>query len=213
MYEQYKLDKSYFLGVIKDLVLLAEEKRDYFTALDSAIGDGDHGVNLSIGFREVSKNLDSWEKENLTFIFRKVGMTLLAKVGGSAGPLYGSFFMKFGEKAENKEEVNFEDLYQMFKAGVESVEMRGKAIVGDKTMVDALRPGLDSFTESLERKLAPKEAFKVFLETAQAGSDSTIPIIAKKGRAMRLGERAIGHRDPGSASTIAFIEIFYNRLP
>lgn len=213
MSQEYILDKTYFIDVIKDLIVLAEEKRDYFTELDSAIGDGDHGINLSIGFREVNKNLETWAEEDLTGLFRKVGMALLSKVGGSAGPLYGSFFMKFGAPANGKNEVNFQEFFEMFKVGVESVEMRGKAVVGEKTMVDTLRPALDAFEKGIEEGLAPKEAFYKFQEAARAGADATIPIIATKGRAMRLGERAIGHMDPGAASSLAFIETFYNKLP
>lgn len=213
MSQDYILSKDYFIDVIKDLINLAEEKRDYFTDLDSAIGDGDHGLNLSIGFREVNKNLETWSVENLTTLFKKVGMALLSKVGGSAGPLYGSFFMKFGDPANGKDEVNFEEFFNMFKVAVESVESRGKAVVGEKTMVDTLRPALDAFEKAIKEGLAPKEAFGKCLEAAKAGADSTVPIIATKGRAMRLGERAIGHMDPGAASSTAFIETFYNRLP
>lgn len=213
MSQDYILSKDYFIDVIKDLINLAEEKRDYFTDLDSAIGDGDHGLNLSIGFREVNKNLETWSVENLTTLFKKVGMALLSKVGGSAGPLYGSFFMKFGDPANGKDEVNFEEFFNMFKVAVESVESRGKAVVGEKTMVDTLRPALDAFEKAIQEGLAPKEAFGKCLEAAKAGADSTVPIIATKGRAMRLGERAIGHMDPGAASSTAFIETFYNRLP
>ncbi|NLM05220.1 MAG: dihydroxyacetone kinase subunit L [Clostridiales bacterium] len=213
MGQDYVLNKDYFIDVIKDLIVLAEEKRDYFTGLDSAIGDGDHGINLSIGFREVEKNLEEWAKEDLTTFFRKVGMALLSKVGGSAGPLYGSFFMKFGTPANGKDEVNFQEFYEMFKVAVESIEARGKAVVGEKTMVDALRPGLDAFEKAIEEGLAPKEAFNKFKEAANEGADSTIPLVAKKGRAMRLGERAVGHKDPGAASSAAFIETFYNKLP
>ncbi|UZQ82174.1 dihydroxyacetone kinase subunit DhaL [Thermoanaerobacter sp. RKWS2] len=153
------------------------------------------------------------ERKNITFFFKKVGMALLSKVGGAAGPLYGGFFMKFGEPAENKEEVNFEVFYNMFKVAIESVEMRGKAVIGEKTMVDALRPGLDAFTKAIEENIEPKKAFEMFVEASKKGAESTIPLIAKKGRAMRLGERAIGHLDPGAASSVLILETFMNNLP
>ena len=122
--------------------------------------------------------------------------------------------MKFGVPAKGKEEVNFDEFIEMMEAGVAIIEKRGKAVVGDKTMVDTLRPAMNALrTAYKEENLAPKEAMKKALEVGSAGSDSTIPIIAKKGRAMRLGERAIGHRDPGSASSVAILEIFYNRMP
>lgn len=212
-YDEYLLDKNYFIKSIKDLADIVEEKRDYLTDLDSAIGDGDHGVNLSIGFREVMKNYDQIKDKDISFFFKRVGMILLSKVGGSAGPLYGGFFMKFGEPAKNKDVVNFEDLYNMFKVGVESIEKRGKAVIGDKTMVDALRKGLDSFTKSIKNKEEPKKAFNEFYNATKNGAESTIPLIAKKGRAMRLGERAIGHLDPGAASSTIIVEIFKNNLP
>lgn len=210
----YRLNKDYFLGVIDDLIVLAEEKKDYFSELDSAIGDGDHGMNLSIGFRAVNKDLDSWKTENIDIIFKKVGTALLDKVGGASGPLYGGFFSKFGIPAKGKEEVSFDEFIEMMEAGIAIIEKRGKAVVGDKTMVDTLRPAVNALRTAYEdEKLSPKDAMKKSLEVGKAGSDSTIPIIAKKGRAMRLGERAIGHRDPGSASSAAILEIFYNRMP
>lgn len=212
MYDEFVLNKAYFINVIKDLAQMVEENRDYLTGLDSQIGDGDHGTNLTIGFREVTKNLEQWEKENIAFIFKKVGMALLGKVGGAAGPLYGSMFMKLGDPVVGKDEVNFKELYSMFKSGIEAVEMRGKAVVGEKTMVDSLRPGLDAFGKAIEEGVEPLKAFEIFVETAKKGSDSTIPIIAKKGRAMRLGERAIGHRDPGSTSSYMILEVFYKNL-
>lgn len=210
----YILDKAYFIGVIKDLVVLAEEKKDYFIQLDSAIGDGDHGMNLSIGFREVNKNLEQWKTEDINTIFKNSGTALLDKVGGAAGPLYGGFFMKFGLPVKGKEEVTFDEFIEMMESGVAIIEKRGKAVVGDKTMVDTLRPAVDALRKAYkEEGLAPKDAMKKAVEVGAAGSDSTIPIIAKKGRAMRLGERAIGHRDPGSASSAAILEVFYKHMP
>ncbi|MBI4857093.1 MAG: dihydroxyacetone kinase subunit L [Acetobacterium woodii] len=210
----YILTKDYFIAVIEDLVVLVEEKKDYFIELDSAIGDGDHGMNLSIGFREVNKNLETWKSEDINTIFKNAGTALLDKVGGAAGPLYGGFFMKFGLPVKGKEEVDFDEFILMMESGVAIIEKRGKAVVGDKTMVDTLRPALDALKAAYtEEGLAPKEAMKKAVEVGEAGSDSTIPIIAKKGRAMRLGERAIGHRDPGSASSAAILEVFYKQMP
>ncbi|MDN5331473.1 MAG: phosphoenolpyruvate---glycerone phosphotransferase subunit DhaL [Tepidanaerobacteraceae bacterium] len=212
MYDDFILDKDYFIKVVEDIINLIEEQRDYLTDLDSAIGDGDHGFNLSIGFREVKKNLKDWQDKDLTFIFKKVGMTLLSKVGGASGPLYGSFFIKFGEAAQTKNEVNFKEFYNMFKAGIEAIEFRGKAKVGEKTMLDALKPGLDAFKDAIENDLEPKQAFEKFVEAAKKGAESTIPLVAKKGRAMRLGERAIGHLDPGAASSVMILEAFLKNM-
>ncbi len=212
MYENYVLNKQYFIQVIKDLAAMVEEQRDYLTKLDAEIGDSDHGINLTIGFREVMKKLPEWENEDLTSLFKKVGMALLGKVGGAAGPLYGGLFMKFGEPAENKDEVNFLEFAEMFKKGVELVESRGKAIVGDKTMVDTLRPALDKLFEAIDNEVEPLEAFEQFVKAAEVGRDSTIPIVARKGRALRLGERAIGHLDPGATSSHLILSVFLDNL-
>lgn len=212
MYENFILDKELFTQIVKDLAAMAEEQRDYLTELDSAIGDSDHGVNLTIGFREVTKKLPEWENENITSFFKKVGMTLLGKVGGASGPLYGSLFMKLGEPVGGKNEVNFLELCDMLKAGIEAVEMRGKAVIADKTMVDVLRPALDALLSSVEAGDEPLEAFGKCMLAAEKGRDSTIPLVAKKGRALRLGERAIGHMDPGAASSYMILNIIYENL-
>lgn len=212
MYEDFVLDKKFFIQVIKDLAAMIEEQRDYLTKLDSDIGDSDHGINLTIGFREVTKKLPEWENENLTSLFKKVGMTLLGKVGGASGPLYGGMLMKFGEPADNKDEVTFDEFAQMLQKGVELVESRGKASVGDKTMVDTLRPALDTLLEAIKNNEEPLEAFEKCVKRAEEGRDSTIPLVAKKGRAMRLGERAIGHLDPGATSSHLILSVFLDNL-
>ncbi len=212
MYDNYVLNRDFFIKVIKDLATMVEEQRDYLTKLDSDIGDSDHGINLTIGFREVTKKLPEWENENLTSLFKKVGMALLGKVGGAAGPLYGGLFMKFGEPADNKDEVTFQEFAEMLKKGVELVEFRGKAVIGDKTMVDTLRPALDALLEAVEAKKDPVEAFKACIDAAEKGRDSTIPLVARKGRALRLGERAIGHLDPGATSSHLILSIFFENL-
>lgn len=212
MYEDFVLDKKFFIQVIKDLAAMIEEQRDYLTKLDSDIGDSDHGINLTIGFREVTKKLPEWENENLTSLFKKVGMTLLGKVGGASGPLYGGMLMKFGEPADNKDEVTFDEFAQMLQKGVELVESRGKASVGDKTMVDTLRPALDTLLEAIKNNEEPLEAFEKCVKRAEQGRDSTIPLVAKKGRAMRLGERAIGHLDPGATSSHLILYVFLENL-
>ncbi|MGX6962673.1 dihydroxyacetone kinase subunit DhaL [Vagococcus xieshaowenii] len=195
------------------MAALTEENRDYWTELDSDIGDGDHGINLSIGFRGVTEKLqENYDNSNdINDLLKKSGMILLSKVGGASGPLYGSFFMKIGKDVVGKNEVTFVEFVDMLKNGIEAIQMRGKAELGDKTMLDTLLPGLDY----LELHKEDEDSIKV-LEDAVAimkqGSDSTIPLVAKKGRAMRLGERAIGHRDPGSASSWMLINVFLEEM-
>src|SRR5690554_1783896 len=196
-------NKEFFKNFILRLIPMFEEHRDYLSKLDSDIGDGDHGVNMSIGFREVQKQLDKLyeETEDISSFYRKVGMIILGKVGGAAGPLYGSLFMKAGDDVKGKNELTFEELVGFIENGIKSIEMRGKAVVGDKTMVDALRPAIDRMKEELGSGKGDLEIFESFVNELKEGSDKTIPLVAKKGRAMRLGERAIGFRDPGSFSS------------
>lgn len=208
--------KDYFVKVIEDLISLVEEKNSYYTELDSAIGDGDHGINLSIGFREVNKHIDEWKDESVNELYKKVGTALLNKVGGASGPLYGGFFMKFGLPIKTKgpdEGATFEEFIEMMESGVAIVQKRGKSVVGQKTMVDTLRPAVDTLKEAYTTGDPPKTAMEKALKTGQEGLEYTRNIVAKKGRAMRLGERAIGHLDPGAASSADILEVFYKNMP
>ena len=213
MYSDCILGKEYFYEVIEKIAGRIEEKRHYLTELDAAIGDADHGFNLSIGFREVIKKMPEWKDKDLKGFFKSVGMTLLGKVGGASGPLYGSFFMKFGEPANGKDQVTFQELFEMFNQGVQAVEQRGKATVGEKTMVDALRPAINAFKEAMEQNLEAKQVMKAFVDAARQGAQSTIDMIATKGRAMRLGERSKGHLDPGATSATMMLEVFQECFP
>ncbi|MEA5072950.1 MAG: dihydroxyacetone kinase subunit DhaL [Eubacterium aggregans] len=213
---EYILEKQYFVDVIKDLIPWSEERKDYFTDLDSAIGDGDHGMNLSIGFREVASHIDEWQSESVFNLYKKVGTALLDKVGGSAGPLYGSFFMKFGlpVKAKGEDEgVTFDEFIECMDKGIAIIQKRGKSTIGEKTMNDTLMPALDALKVANEAGDTPKAAMAKAVEAGKVGLESTRNIVATKGRAMRLGERAIGHLDPGAASTAEMLEIFYKNMP
>jgi dihydroxyacetone kinase-like protein len=192
------LDRDFFVASFRRMAKTAEEHRDEWTKLDGDIGDGDHGINLTIGFREVAGT------------FKLVGMTLLRKVGGASGPLYGSFFMKAGAEVADQPEVSFDDLRRMLRAGVDAIIARGKAQVGDKTMIDSYLPGLEVLEAADPDD--PVAAFSAFVDRMKLGSDETIPLVAKKGRAMRLGERAVGHRDPGSQSSWMLMNCFLEEL-
>lgn len=208
--------KQYFIDVVKDLIPWAEERKEYFTDLDSAIGDGDHGINLSIGFREVGEHVDEWSKENVASFYKKVGKALLDKVGGSAGPLYGSFFMKFGLPIKTKgpdEGATFDEFVAMMDKGISIIQKRGKSTIGEKTMNDTLMPALDALKKAKDAGDTPKEAMRKAVEAGKEGLASTKDMVATKGRAMRLGERAVGHLDPGAASTAEMLEIFYKNIP
>lgn len=207
------LDKVFFKKSIENMSKMIEEERDHLSHLDSEIGDGDHGINLSIGFREITKKVDEMynESEDIASFLKKVGMTLLGKVGGASGPLYGSFFMKMGTKAKGKEEVTFEEFASMIADGVEAVEKRGKATTGQKTMIDALRPGIDYLKDQTFDEDAVNK-FGKYIKEMKQGAESTVEMVAKKGRSARLGERAVGHKDPGAESSWLIMNTFYEEL-
>ena len=196
------------LAVAAEAVVAA---KDTLTKADQAIGDGDHGINMSIGFREVVKQLDALPDDtDVAGLFKLVGMTLLRKVGGASGPLYGSFFMKAGAEVADQSEVSFDDLRRMLRAGVDSIQQRGKAELGDKTMLDSYLPGLDVLEAA--DAADPQAALTAFVDRMRQGSDDTIPLVAKKGRAMRLGARSVGHRDPGSQSSWMLMNCLLDEL-
>ncbi|WP_080876011.1 dihydroxyacetone kinase subunit DhaL [Oceanobacillus timonensis] len=206
------LDREYFVNVFQEMLPFVDEQSEHLQKLDSEIGDGDHGINLTIGFREVTKQLDTINEEaaDISSLFKKVGMILLGKVGGSSGPLYGSFFMKAGKDVTGKEEVTFDEFCGMIIHGVEAIQHRGKAEIGDKTMIDAFLPGVEVLKQDTPED--PVVKFTAFVEAMQEGAESTVPLVANKGRAMRLGERAIGHKDPGAESAWMMMEVFLKQL-
>ncbi|PXZ04443.1 dihydroxyacetone kinase subunit DhaL [Gilliamella apicola] len=207
------LNKSYFIETLKKLAAMAEENRDHLSKLDSDIGDGDHGINLTIGFREVEKQLPQLSESvtDIAELMKKVGMILLSKVGGASGPLYGSFFMKMATHIIGKQEVTFKEFCQMYQDGVEAVQIRGKAELNDKTMLDALIPGLE-ILKNYQEGDDLINTLENCVNEMKLGSDKTIPLMAKKGRALRLGERAVGHRDPGSESAWMIMNVFLQQL-
>ncbi|OCG15567.1 dihydroxyacetone kinase subunit L [Gilliamella sp. wkB292] len=207
------LNKSYFIETFKKIADMVEKNRDHLSKLDSDIGDGDHGINLTIGFREVEKQLPllSDSTADIAELMKKVGMILLSKVGGASGPLYGSFFMKMANNTTGKQAVTFKEFCQMYQDGVEAVQMRGKAELNDKTMIDALIPGLKVLNNYKEGD-DPIKTLEICVDEMKKGSDLTIPLVAKKGRSMRLGERAIGHRDAGSESAWMIMNEFLQQL-
>lgn len=206
------LNLDFFINVIKEQAKMVEEHRDEWTKLDSDIGDGDHGVNLSIGYRGVDKYIEDTDLSgvNIKTFLKKVGMILLSKVGGASGPLYGSFFLKMPDSLQEESSVDENQLIQMIIDGIQGVRDRGKAEIGDKTMIDALIPGQKQLI-SCQGDIT-FEGLKEFQEKMNAGAESTIPLVAKKGRAMRLGERAVGHLDPGAESSRNLFGIFTKRL-
>ncbi len=177
-------------------------ERDFLTQLDTEIGDADHGLNMNRGFNKVVEKLPSVADKDIGFILKNTGMTLLSSVGGASGPLFGTFFIRAAQAANAKQSLDLAELHQMMQEGVEGVVMRGKAEPGDKTMCDAWWPVVESLGQSAQQNLSVAEALQRAADSAERAVESTITMQARKGRASYLGERSIGHQDPGATSVM-----------
>lgn len=182
------------------------ENKTYLTELDSAIGDADHGINMARGMKAVLAIIDTEESDAIGPLFKKVGMTLVSSVGGASGPLYGTFFMKFGTAAGATDALETGQLAQSFRAGLNGIVARGKAELGDKTMVDAMGPAVEALEAGASKGISLVDATRAAAVAAAAGRDATVPLVARKGRASYLGERSAGHQDPGATSTTYLFE-------
>jgi dihydroxyacetone kinase-like protein len=185
--------------------VLAENK-DYLTQLDSAIGDADHGQNMDRGFKAALAKLPTVADKDIGTLFKSVGMTLVSTVGGAGGPLYGTFFMQAGTASANKMELTVGDWAAALEAALNGVVARGKAQLADKTMVDALTPGLTALKQAVADGVDQSEALRRSAAAAEQGMKDTIPLVAKKGRASYLGERSAGHQDPGATSSFLILK-------
>jgi len=177
------------------------EKRDWLTELDSAIGDADHGANMARGMSAVGEKLSAGTPATVDDLLKSVGMTLVSSVGGASGPLYGTFFLRMGMTAGAVSELDGPGLAAALRAGLDGIVARGKAEAGDKTMFDAMAPAVDALDAALAAGSSVPDAVRSAADAAAAGRDTTLPLVARKGRASYLGERSAGHLDPGAAST------------
>ncbi|MEH6452185.1 MAG: dihydroxyacetone kinase subunit DhaL [Psychromonas sp.] len=177
---------------------LFEEQQDFLTDLDREIGDADHGLNMNRGFRKVKDKLPSVADADIGNILKTTGMTLLSSIGGASGPLNSSFFIRGATSVMAKEQLNLEELTQMLQNGLEGIVQRGKAESGDKTMVDTWFGIINSLAKHQQSTM--QVALDAALVEANLAMKSTIPMQARKGRASYLGERSIGHQDPGATS-------------
>ena len=178
-----------------------EEQRDHLTQLDAAIGDADHGINLSRGFTAVLSALESAAPATPGAVLMLTGSTLISKVGGASGPLYGTAFRGAGKALGDTADVDLPGLAAALEAALAGVQRLGAAREGDKTMVDALAPATGAFSKAVAEGASDAEALTALVDAAQAGAMATIPMQALKGRASYLGPRSVGHEDPGAAST------------
>ena len=194
------------LNWVKAIASVIGENSKYLTELDAAIGDADHGANMERGFKAVTNKLPEISDKDIGTIFKTVGMTLISTVGGAGGPLYGTFFLQVGMKTAGKMELSLTDWADALEAALNGVIMRGKAELGDKTMVDALTPAVAALKQSIQENQSINKALELSAEAAQQGMEGTIPLVARKGRASYLGERSAGHQDPGATSSFLILK-------
>jgi phosphoenolpyruvate---glycerone phosphotransferase subunit DhaL len=203
-------------GQIRDWLTRSRDKvtaeREYLTALDSAIGDADHGTNLSRGLKAVVDKIQASDPETISAALQTAGMTLVSTVGGASGPLFGTLLLRMAKGVGDAEPVSEADLAAALQAGLEGVVSRGKAELGDKTMVDAFDPAVKAFAAAVADGSSAAEAATSAAKAAAEGRDATEPLVARKGRASYLGERSAGHIDPGAASITLLMEALAEAL-
>ncbi|WP_432741039.1 dihydroxyacetone kinase subunit DhaL [Staphylococcus equorum] len=204
------LTSQSFKQYILALTTLFEEQQDILCELDRKIGDGDHGVTMNIGYQAVQKTIinELQTQNDIAKISVAVGKSFLDAVGSSVGPLYASGYLKAAVAVKNKTELDDVALYQFWIAFSKGIKDRGKAEIGDKTMIDTLDPFYKSLETSLNKDEPFGDAFNKALVKAKSGMDSTKEIISNKGRSKRLGYRAQGHVDPGATSSYLMLETF-----
>jgi len=198
-----------WLGRLNDIY---SDKKEYLTELDAAIGDADHGINMNRGFGKVMEKLPTVEDKDIGTILKTVGMTLMSSVGGASGPLYGTFWMKGGMELAGKEEINSEDFMKFIEAGVGGILLRGRPVLGDKTMYDLWAPVLDEIKVCAGNGDDVAAIVDAALPVGEKALAATIPLQARKGRASYLGERSIGHQDPGATSSYYMLQTLKESL-
>jgi phosphoenolpyruvate---glycerone phosphotransferase subunit DhaL len=192
-------------GWVREYARVIGENAQYLTDLDAAVGDADHGINMERGMTAVVGALDESAPADMAALCKQVGMTLVKSVGGASGPLYGTFFLRMAGAVGSGDAVDAAGFAKALRAGVEGVVQRGRAEAGDKTMFDALAPALDALDAAIASGSGLDAALTEATVAAESGRDATESMVARKGRASYLGQRSVGHIDPGAASAAMLI--------
>ena len=196
---------------IGDYAAAVAEHRVELVRLDTAIGDGDHGTNMDRGMKAVVEKLEATEGDDIGALLKTVGMTLVSKVGGAAGPLYGTLFLQLGTATAGKTELELDDWAAALDAAISGVKARGKAELEDKTMIDALVPALEALKAKAAEGADLGDALRASADAAEQGRDATTPLEARRGRASYLGPRSVGHQDPGATSSALLLRVAASR--
>ena len=200
------MDTKKILAIIAAIAKKIEAEKDFLTQLDNEIGDGDHGINLARGFKSVEEKLPTFADKDIGAILKGVGTQLVSTVGGASGPLYGTAFMKAGNVCKGKTELTEAEFAAALEAAINGVKMRGKAVEGEKTMLDALCPAYKALKDGLDGGKNLIDALSDGVDAAANGVEYTKTIIATKGRASYLKERSLGHQDPGATSSLFMLQ-------
>lgn len=199
------LDVAWALRWTRETAARIAAARDELTELDRQIGDGDHGENLNRGFTAVLAKLDALDAERISDVLKLVATTLMSSVGGAAGPLYGTAYLR-AAKVTGVSELDAHGVVALLEGALEGITARGKATTGEKTMVDAWAPAVDAAEAAAGSGARARDVLAAAATAAAQGATATIPLVATKGRASYLGERSAGHQDPGATSTALILE-------
>jgi phosphoenolpyruvate---glycerone phosphotransferase subunit DhaL len=207
-----RITAEHVIRFLEGVATTLKEHRDELTALDSPIGDADHGINMDRGFTTVLGKLPAVADKDIGTILKSTGMTLISTVGGASGPLYGTAFIRAGMALADRYELTGAEVVAALEAALEGIMARGKAQRGEKTMVDAIGPGVDALKEALANGEEFRAAMRRAVGAVEEGMRATIPMLATKGRASYLGERSIGHQDPGATSAFYMAQVMLETI-
>lgn len=202
----FQIDTKDFIAYFEQTKKVIAGQREYVTELDSTTGDGDHWVNINMGFEKITALSQELETMGLAAMFKKVGMTMYSAVGGSSGALYGSGYMAASRYCTGKDYLDVHSLYEMYEAMLQEIMKRGKTEPGQKTMLDALSQALLAYKAALDAQADEKEVIKSFIEGARQGAESTRDMEAVKGRASYRTDKGVGHLDPGAVTMAMQLE-------
>ncbi len=205
-------DNKKVMEIIGKIGEKIEEQKEYLTALDQPIGDSDHGINLARGFKAVGEKTAAVADKDIGTILKTAGMALVSTVGGASGPLYGSAYMKAGVALNGKMDMDMGDFLEAMDSAVEAVMQRGKSTIGEATMLDAMVPAVAAMRESAAAGGQAREVLEAGCRAAWAGAEHTKDLVATKGRASYVGERGLGHQDPGATSFSYMLQVICDAL-
>ncbi|MGL4570606.1 MAG: dihydroxyacetone kinase subunit DhaL [Clostridium sp.] len=206
------MDGKKVIEILNKIYIKLDNNKAYLTELDATIGDGDHGLNMSKGFSAVVDKLKDDNGDNIGEIFKKTGMALVTNVGGASGPLYGTAFMKAAIAVNGKNDIDLREFVNALKMALDGIKQRGKAVEGEKTMIDSLSPAIKAMEKAIEDENDDITVLEKGKDAALKGVEFTKTIKATKGRASYLGERSIGHQDAGATSCYYILETIYEEV-